>query len=238
MSAEEKKKAQQLRAYQARQVHHAHVATRRRKDQFVWSAGAVAAVVLASLSLWGYQTLGPGAPAVAPDISIAENRVWTGTLQLDQATIGFEVDGQLAPQAVANVVSLTREGFYDNLTCHRLTTDGLYVLQCGDPLGLGLGGPGYFFGPIENAPADNLYPAGTIAMARAGGDADSMGSQFFLVYEDSVIPADSAGGYTVFGQITDGLDGLIETYVTPGTSDGSVDGIPAAVPIIETITIQ
>ena len=238
MSAEEKKKAQQLRAYQARQVHHAHVATRRRKDQFVWSAGAVAAVVLASLSLWGYQTLGPGAPAVAPDISIAENRVWTGTLQLDQATIGFEVDGQLAPQAVANFVSLTTDGFYENITCHRLTTDGLYVLQCGDPLGLGLGGPGYFFGPIENAPADNFYPAGTIAMARAGGDADSMGSQFFLVYEDSVIPADSAGGYTVFGQITDGLDGLIETYVSPGVSDGSVDGIPAAVPIIETITIQ
>ena len=238
MSAEEKKKAQQLRAYQARQVHHAHVATRRRKDQFVWSAGAVAAVVLASLSLWGYQTLGPGAPAVAPDISIAENRVWTGTLQLDQATIGFEVDGQLAPQAVANFVSLTTDGFYENITCHRLTTDGLYVLQCGDPLGRGLGGPGYFFGPIENAPADNFYPAGTIAMARAGGDADSMGSQFFLVYEDSVIPADSAGGYTVFGQITDGLDGLIETYVSPGVSDGSVDGIPAAVPIIETITIQ
>ncbi|MDA8579382.1 peptidylprolyl isomerase [Pontimonas sp.] len=238
MSAEEKKKAQQLRAYQARQVHHAHVATRRRKDQFVWSAAAVAAVVVASLSLWGYQTIGPGAPTVAPDISIAENRSWTGTLQLDQATIGFEVDGQLAPQAVANVVSLTREGFYDNLTCHRLTTDGLYVLQCGDPLGLGLGGPGYFFGPIENAPADNFYPAGTIAMARASGDAESMGSQFFLVYEDSVIPADSAGGYTVFGQITDGLDGLIEAYVTPGTIDGSPDGIPATVPIIETITIQ
>jgi len=238
VSAEEKKKAQQLRAYQARQVHHAHVATRRRKDQFVWSAGAVAAVVLASLSLWGYQTLGPGAPAVAPDISIAENRVWTGTLQLDQATIGFEVDGQLAPQAVANFVSLTTDGFYENITCHRLTTDGLYVLQCGDPLGLGLGGPGYFFGPIENAPADNFYPAGTIAMARAGGDADSMGSQFFLVYEDSVIPADSAGGYTVFGQITDGMDGLIEAYVSPGVSDGSADGIPAAVPIIETITIQ
>lgn len=238
MSAEQKKKAQQLRAYQARQVHHAHVATRRRRDQFVWSAAAVAAVVIASLSLWGYQTVGPGAPEVAPDISIAENRAWTGTLQLDQAALGFEVDGQLAPQAVANFVSLTGEGFYDNLTCHRLTTDGLYVLQCGDPLGLGLGGPGYFFGPIENAPADNFYPAGTIAMARAGGDAESMGSQFFLVYEDSVIPADSAGGYTVFGEVTAGLDDLIEAYVTPGTSDGSADGIPATVPIIENITIQ
>jgi peptidyl-prolyl cis-trans isomerase B (cyclophilin B) len=65
-----------------------------------------------------------------------------------------------------------------------------------------------------------------------------MGSQFFLVYEDSVIPADSAGGYTVFGEITDGLDDLIEAYVTPGTSDGSADGIPATVPIIENITIQ
>lgn len=238
MSAEDKKKAQQLRAYQARQVHHAHVAQRRRKDQFVWSAGAAVAVLVASLSLWGYQTIGPGAPEVAPDVAIAEDRVWSGSIQLDQATIDLELDGQAAPQAVANFVSLTRDGFYTDLTCHRLTTDGLYVLQCGDPLGLGLGGPGYFFGPIENAPSDDVYPAGTIAMARAGGDAESMGSQFFLVYEDSVIPADAAGGYTVFGQITNGLDALVDAYVEPGTSDDSVDGPPVATPIIESITIR
>lgn len=238
MSAENQKKAQQLRAYQARQVHHAHVAKRRRRDQLVWSAAAIVAVALASLSLWGYQTVGPGAPAVAPDAALAEDRVWTGSISLDQATVGIEVDGQAAPQAVANFVSLSAEGFYDNLTCHRLTTDGLYVLQCGDPLGLGLGGPGYFFGPIENAPADSFYPAGTIAMARAAGDGASMGSQFFLVYEDSAIPADAAGGYTVFGRITSGLDALIESYVEPGTSDDSTDGIPRTVPIIENITIR
>ncbi len=84
-------------------------------------------------------------------------------------------------------MSLAESGYFDGTSCHRLTTSGIYVLQCGDPTGTGTGDPGYKFGPVENAPTDDVYPAGTVAMARQGGDADSMGSQFFLVYEDSTI---------------------------------------------------
>src|SRR5438067_82816 len=82
---------------------------------------------------------------------------------------------------------LTQQGFYTGLTCHRLTVKSLYVLQCGDPNGDGSGGPGYSFGPIENAPKDGVYPAGTIAMANTG-QPNSQGSQFFLVYKDTTLP--------------------------------------------------
>src|SRR5699024_3762201 len=96
------------------------------------------------------------------------------------------------------------------------------LLQCGDPTATGTGGPGYTFGPIENAPSDDQYAAGTVAMARQANDADSMGSQFFLVFSDTTLPSDSAGGYTVFGHITSGLQILKEIGQT-GTADGSRD---------------
>jgi peptidyl-prolyl cis-trans isomerase B (cyclophilin B) len=111
-------------------------------------------------------------------------------------------------------------------------------MQCGDPLGVGIGNPGYTFGPLENTPEDGVYPAGTLAMARAADDASSMGSQFFVVYQDSEIPDDSAGGYTVFGQVTSGLEEFIERYVEPGTADGSTDGQPAVPVFIDSITIR
>jgi peptidyl-prolyl cis-trans isomerase B (cyclophilin B) len=235
---EDKKRSQQLRQYQARQVLHAHVAKRRGRDQVVWSLAALGAVVVSSLSLWAYQSIGPGAPETVVDASVSEFRSWSGEIAFDQSDLTISLDGALAPQAVANFVDLTQSGFYEGLSCHRLTTEGFFVLQCGDPLGMGFGGPGYFFGPLENEPSDGVYPAGTIAMARAAGDAASMGSQFFLVYEDSVIPADAAGGYTVFGRITSGLEQLVDAYVTEGVLEGATDGIPVIVPIIESITIR
>lgn len=156
----------------------------------------------------------------APSPSIAENRAWNGSVNLNDATVKFTLDGENAPQATANFVSLTKDGFYEGLTCHRLVTSGIFVLQCGDPNGDGTGGPDYRFGPIENAPADDVYPAGTIAMARQGNLGDSMGSQFFIVYEDSVIPSDVAGGYTIFGKVTEGLDAILQ-IAEAGTVAGS-----------------
>jgi peptidyl-prolyl cis-trans isomerase B (cyclophilin B) len=155
-----------------------------------------------------------------PDPALAEGRAWTGDLTLSQGNIGISLDGAAAPQAVANFVTLADKGFFDGTKCHRLTTSGIYVLQCGSPDGTGTDGPGYSWGPIENAPADGVYPAGTIAMARVGNDGSSMGSQFFLVYKDSTIPSDSAGGYTVFGQITSGQD-VLTAIADAGTTEGS-----------------
>lgn len=161
-----------------------------------------------------------GNDGVTPDASAAEDRTWDGTLTTSAGEIGIELDGAAAPQAVANFVTLAAEGYFDGTVCHRLVTQGIHVLQCGDPTATGTGGPGYSWGPVENAPGDDVYPAGTIAMARVGGDGESMGSQFFLVYEDSQIPSDAAGGYTVFGHITSGLD-VVQAIADAGTQDGS-----------------
>jgi peptidyl-prolyl cis-trans isomerase B (cyclophilin B) len=172
-----------------------------------------------------------------PSSDLAEGRTWTGTLTLNDIELGVELDGALAPQAVSSTISLVQDGFYEGLTCHRLTNAGFSVLQCGDPNGDGSGGPDYYYGPVENAPADGVYPAGTIAMARAA-DGYSHGSQFFLVYDDTTIPANAAGGYTVIGTVTSGLDQLVSGIVAGGIADGGTDGPPAIPTSITGFTLQ
>ncbi|MGF1646951.1 MAG: peptidylprolyl isomerase [Kineosporiaceae bacterium] len=159
----------------------------------------------------------------------------TVTLDTTCGPLTAELDGAAAPLAVGNLVGLAQAGFYDGTPCHRLTTEGIFVLQCGDPTATGTGGPGYTFGPVENAPADDVYPAGTLAMARVGGDAQSMGSQFFVVYQDSTIPADAAGGYTVLGTLTSGLD-VVQRIASAGTA---ADGVAPAQSVgIRSLTVQ
>jgi peptidyl-prolyl cis-trans isomerase B (cyclophilin B) len=197
------------------------------------SAGAVALALILQLAYFGF---GPGKTEPTPEVSansalvpaasLAEGREWSGTLEVGGKKLELTLDGAAAPQAVSNFLSLANKNFYTDVSCHRLTTAGIFVLQCGDPNGDGTGGPGYSFGPIENAPAEDLYKEGYLAMARRGGDGSSMGSQFFIVYADSTIPSDDAGGYTVFGKITKGLSGL-DSAIKAGTEDGSGDGKPA-----------
>lgn len=137
-----------------------------------------------------------------------------------------------APATIASAAFLAEQGFYDNTQCHRLTTSGIFVLQCGDPAGNGTGGPGYAL-PDENLPAagEANYPAGTVAMANAGPGTG--GSQFFLVYDDTTLPGD----YTVFGTITQGLD-IVKEVASVGTSDGGPDGAPRQPVFIESATVQ
>lgn len=197
------------------------------------SAGAVALALILQLAYFGF---GPGKTEPTPEVSansalvpaasLAEGREWSGTIEVGGKKLELTLDGAAAPQAVSNFLSLANKNFYTDVSCHRLTTAGIFVLQCGDPNGDGTGGPGYSFGPIENAPAEDLYKEGYLAMARRGGDGSSMGSQFFIVYADSTIPSDDAGGYTVFGKITKGLSGL-DSAIKAGTEDGSGDGKPA-----------
>jgi peptidyl-prolyl cis-trans isomerase B (cyclophilin B) len=155
-----------------------------------------------------------------PPKTLAAGRTWTATVATTCGDMTFQLDGKKAPQTVSSFIFLARKGFFNNTTCHRLTTSGLYVLQCGDPTGTGNGGPGYGYG-IENAPASGDYPAGTIAMARTS-DPKSNGSQFFLVYQDSKLPTDG-GGYSIFGTITKGL-AVVKDVAIGGASGG--DGAP------------
>ncbi|HEU5223684.1 MAG TPA: peptidylprolyl isomerase [Candidatus Lumbricidophila sp.] len=248
-----------LRNYQARQAVHQHKIRRRRRDNIIGAIGAVVLLATATGAQLLYFGAGPGAPAPTtpgtsatatptataggnsgsvPDKSLAEQRTWTGTLTINGIALGVELDGAAAPQAVASTVSLAKAGFYDGVKCHRLTTQGIFVLQCGDPKGDGTGGPGYSYGPVENAPADNVYKTGVLAMARVGNDAHSIGSQFFIVYADSTIPSDSAGGYTVIGKITSGLEQLQSTVVAQGVAGGASDGAPVVATKIDTLTLK
>ncbi|MDN3936726.1 peptidylprolyl isomerase [Arthrobacter sp. YD4] len=170
-----------------------------------------------------------------PKPETAAGKTFTGDLKLNRGTLGVELDGTKAPQAAAVFKSLADQNFYAGVSCHRLTTaDSFGVLQCGSKTGDGASDPAYTWGPLENTPTDNKYPAGTIAVARTGNNAYGNGTQFFIVYKDTVIPADSAGGYTVVGKVTSGLDvvsGIAAAGIKPGTS--ATDGAP-----VESVTID
>jgi peptidyl-prolyl cis-trans isomerase B (cyclophilin B) len=163
----------------------------------------------------------------APPASEAEGKTWDLTVNTTCGKITIALDGKKAPQAVSATLMLAKAGYFDGTVCHRLVTAGIYVLQCGDPTGTGTGGPGFSYGPVENAPAKDLYKAGTVAMARQGDNGKSMGSQFFLVYKDSTIPSDSAGGYTVLGEMTKGLD-VVKKVADGGAAaaDGTGNSAP------------
>lgn len=139
-----------------------------------------------------------------------------------------------APKTVGILSSLTKSGYFDGIKCHRLTTDGIYVLQCGDPAGNGTGGPGFKFDD-ENLPkADSsgsaIYKRGTVAMANSG--ANTNGSQFFLVYKDSPLPPN----YSVWGSISSGLD-LLDSISMAGTVESTSDGQPKQEVVISKATI-
>jgi peptidyl-prolyl cis-trans isomerase B (cyclophilin B) len=157
---------------------------------------------------------------------------FSATLKTNQGNIVIELAADKAPCTANSFRNLVTSKFYDSTPCHRLTTEGIFVLQCGDPTGKGGGGPGYSFG-VENAPKDGSYPPGTVAMARTQ-DPNSNGSQFFLVYKDTALPDPS--GYTIFGTITKGLD-VVTKLAKAGTADGSGDGAPKNTVTIESATI-
>ncbi|MEV6931518.1 peptidylprolyl isomerase [Dactylosporangium sp. NPDC051485] len=141
------------------------------------------------------------------------------TMETNLGAIGIQLYADRAPCTVNSFVHLARDDFFSDTSCHRLTTDGLYVLQCGDPSGTGTGTPGYQYGE-ENLPTTlPPYPRGTLAMANSGPGTN--GSQFFLAYKDSDIPPD----YTVFGTVTSGLD-LLDRIAAAGTTTGTPDGPP------------
>jgi peptidyl-prolyl cis-trans isomerase B (cyclophilin B) len=157
-------------------------------------------------------------PAAHPTLAVHSHAVLTTNFGVIEADLAAAA----APCTVNSFLTLASSGFFTRTQCHRLTTDGLYVLQCGDPSGTGQGGPGYRFGD-ENLPTTSrpAYPRGTLAMANAGPGTN--GSQFFLVYKDSEIDPN----YSVFGRITAGID-VLDKIAAAGTDDsnGPGDGHP------------
>ncbi|WP_129838405.1 peptidylprolyl isomerase [Streptomyces sp. RFCAC02] len=172
-----------------------------------------------------------------PAMTIDEGAAYTMTLATTCGDISIALDAEAAPHTVNSFAFLAGEGYFDHTRCHRLVTEGIYVLQCGDPTATGQGGPGYTL-PDENLDdpdvAGGVYPAGTVAMANAG--ADTGGSQFFLVYEDSQLPAD----YTPFGTVTEGMD-VLATIAEAGAAPADPttgNTAPYATVVIDEATVE
>ncbi len=106
----------------------------------------------------------PGAQAAArqfaapPPRSLADRGLWKASVRTNCGDVQIELDGLEAPQTVSSFIFLARHDYWHDSPCHRLTAvrTGIFLLQCGDPTGTGLGNPGYSFG-LENTPASNLY---------------------------------------------------------------------------------
>ena len=150
----------------------------------------------------------------------------------DYGTVTLELYPEKAPNTVNNFVTLANSGFYDGLTFHRIIEG--FMIQGGDPEGIGTGGPGYTIpgefasnGYTEN---DLQHNKGVISMARSQ-DPDSAGSQFFIMSADS---PHLDGDYAAFGEVTSGIE-IIEQIekVETGTMDKPVDPI-----VIENITVD
>ena len=144
----------------------------------------------------------------------------TFTLTTNCGVIVITTVGNKAPWTLTEMSTLAKAGYFDGSLCHRLTTAGIFVLQCGDPTATGRGGPGFSY-PDENLPANalNNYPAGTVAMANSGPGTN--GSQFFLVFADTSLGPD----YTIWGKITKGLD-IVQAIAKAGVKGGGGDGTP------------
>ncbi|MEP7193387.1 MAG: peptidylprolyl isomerase [Actinomycetota bacterium] len=151
--------------------------------------------------------------ATLPDKKIAAGKTFIATVMTNCGVITMELDGTKAPQTVASFLGLAESGYWVESPCHRLTTEGIFVLQCGDPTGTGQGTPGYGFG-VENPPANSIFPAGTLAMARTS-DPKSNGGQFFIVYKQTELK--DPVGYSIFGKITSGMD-IVDKIAAAGAS--------------------
>ena len=157
-------------------------------------------------------------------------KTYTAVVKTNMGTYSAVLDATKAPGAVNNFVSLARNKYFDGTTCHRAIPG--FMVQCGDPTATGSGGPGYKF--ADEFPAAGEYKIGSLAMANSGPNTN--GSQFFVITGDQGVSLPP--NYTLFGQVTDGLDSTVVALDAAGNDDPSSNGVPPLTEIaIESITI-
>jgi peptidyl-prolyl cis-trans isomerase B (cyclophilin B) len=160
----------------------------------------------------------PAKKVDAPPAEPTETGKVDVTIDTNVGPLNATLDAGTTPCTVNSFLSLAKQDYFDKTKCHRLTTQGIFVLQCGDPTATGMGGPGYQFD--DELSGSETYPAGTLAMANAGPGTN--GSQFFIVFEDSQLPP----SYTVFGQMDPAAIKAVQKVAAKGTEDGGPDGPP------------
>ena len=154
----------------------------------------------------------------------------TMTIDTNLGPITAKINRDQVPCTAGSFTHLASKGFFDNTKCHRLVTEGIKVLQCGDPTATGSGGPGYRFAD-ENLDGAS-YKRGVLAMANSGPGTN--GSQFFIVYGDETDSLPDA--YTPFGTITKGMD-VVDKVAKDGVEGGGSDGQPKTTVDIKDVTI-
>jgi len=163
-------------------------------------------------------------------LCIDPTKAYTAVVKTNMGTYSAVLDAAKAPGTVNNFVSLARNKYFDGTTCHRAIPG--FMIQCGDPTATGSGGPGYKF--ADELPASGEYKIGSLAMANSG--ANTNGSQFFVISGDQGVSLPP--NYTLFGQVTDGLDTTVVALDAAGNDDPSSNGVPPLTEItIESITI-
>jgi peptidyl-prolyl cis-trans isomerase B (cyclophilin B) len=199
------------------------------------SSGSSGKTVTARPPKCSYPVRGHAATAVTvPPGNPPSSNPSTLVISTNDGDIPVTLEPDKAPCAVNSFVSLAQQGYFDNTRCLRLTTQGYYVLQCGDPSGTGNGGPGYSFAdelvsndhrlqPCASDGSVCTYNSGTIAMANAGPNTN--GSQFFLVYGNSQFPP----AYTVLGHMDAAGLAVVKAIAAKGIGTvgmGPGDGSP------------
>jgi peptidyl-prolyl cis-trans isomerase B (cyclophilin B) len=176
----------------------------------------------------GHTALRVGIPVVRIP---APSRILTFTTNCGDIVV--QADGAAAPMTTTAMTYLAKQGYFNQTLCHRLTTAGIFVLQCGDPTATGSGGPNWQPYRDENLPvgAANDYPAGIVAMANSGPNTN--GSQFFFVYADTTLPP----AYTRWGTIIKGLD-IVKAIAAQGVANGTQDGPPKQAVAIESVSVR
>jgi cyclophilin family peptidyl-prolyl cis-trans isomerase len=161
-----------------------------------------------------------------PAMEIDPTKSYTAEIKTSKGTMTATLYPDDAPKTVNNFVFLARQGFYDGVIFHR-TIQG-FMIQGGDPTGTGMGGPGYKF---ADEPVRRRYTRGILAMANSGPNTN--GSQFFVMHADYGLPPN----YTIFGEVTDGLDVLDAIATAPVKSGGREASTPVEPVKIESVSI-
>jgi cyclophilin family peptidyl-prolyl cis-trans isomerase len=161
----------------------------------------------------------------APSNCLDASKTYTAVVTTNKGEFSIVLDQNKAPLAANSFVTLARYKYFDNTQCHRAILD--FVVQCGDPTATGSGGPGYSF--ADELPPAGEYKLGSIAMANSGSNTN--GSQFFIITGDQGITLPPS--YTLFGQVTSGLDTTVPALNAASNPDPAANGVPT----LETITI-
>jgi cyclophilin family peptidyl-prolyl cis-trans isomerase len=148
-----------------------------------------------------------------PEMSIDQSKSYTAVIQTSMGDLSVEFFSDTAPITVNNFISLSNDGYYDNIIFHRVISG--FMIQGGDPSGTGHGEYGKFPGYTFEDELNNQQPyeKGILAMANAGPNTN--GSQFFIMHVDYPLPYQ----YTIFGKVTAGLD-VIDSIASVQTAEG------------------